>query len=161
MDAFAISISHGLRHGVPLKSYVKAFSHMSFAPAGMTDDPEIKTASSLTDYIFRRLAKDYLSFDDLLELGLVSPEDFVASVQQQSLLADVPVAVAASDVPTQTEEMTYAKEQIAPAVGTSAGTHTQGRRESTAPLCFNCGNVTQRSGSCYVCTSCGSTTGCS
>jgi hypothetical protein len=69
MDAFAISVSHGLQYGVPLKSYVKAYINMSFAPAGMTDDADIKTASSLVDYIFRRLAKQYLSLDDQLELG--------------------------------------------------------------------------------------------
>ena len=70
MDSFAISVSHGLQYGVPLKSYVKTLMGTSFAPAGITDDKEIRTASSITDYIFRRLALDYLSFDDRLELGL-------------------------------------------------------------------------------------------
>ncbi len=167
MDAFAISISHGLRYGVPLKSYVKAFSHMNFAPAGMTDDPELRTASSLTDYIFRRLAKDYLSFDDQLELGLVSAEDFTA--QQQSLL-DEPAAVATS--PAERSEMTYVKEpaasarevastSVAPVNSPAAAQPSKAPGEDNAPLCTNCGNQTQRAGSCYVCTSCGSTSGCS
>ncbi|MCA9351053.1 vitamin B12-dependent ribonucleotide reductase, partial [Candidatus Saccharibacteria bacterium] len=59
MDSFAISVSHGLQYGVPLKSYVKTMMSRSFAPSGITDDPEIRTASSITDYIFRRLALDY------------------------------------------------------------------------------------------------------
>src|SRR5580698_4516459 len=75
MDSFAISMSHGLQYGVPLKSYVKTLRGTSFAPAGITDDPDIRTASSITDYIIRRLALDYLSFDDRLELGLASFDD--------------------------------------------------------------------------------------
>jgi len=70
MDALAISVSHGLQFGVPLKDYVKSFTNMTFTPAGITDDSEIRTASSIVDYIFRRLALTYLPFDDLLELGL-------------------------------------------------------------------------------------------
>src|SRR5690606_1432748 len=72
MDLFAISVSHGLQYGVSLMSFVKTLRGASFAPSGITDDPEIRTASSITDYIFRRLALDYLSFDDRLELGLAS-----------------------------------------------------------------------------------------
>ena len=64
-----------LQYGVPLKSYVHALTNTTFAPAGMTDDPEIRTATSMVDYIFKRLAKNYLSFDDLLELGLASMDD--------------------------------------------------------------------------------------
>src|SRR5690606_29376240 len=75
MDALSVSISHGLQYGVPLKSYVKAMMSTSYAPSGITDDPEVRTASSITDYIARRLAIDYLSFDDRLELGLASIDD--------------------------------------------------------------------------------------
>ncbi len=75
MDSFARSVSYGLQYGVPLKTYVKGLSHMSFAPSGITDDPDIRTASSLVDYIFRRLALTYLSFDDRLELGMASIDD--------------------------------------------------------------------------------------
>src|SRR5487761_1237163 len=79
MDSFAISVSHGMQFGVPLKSYVKTLRGASFAPSGITDDPEIRTASSITDYIVRRLALDYLSFDDRLELGLATLDDMPAS----------------------------------------------------------------------------------
>jgi ribonucleoside-diphosphate reductase alpha chain len=169
MDSFAISVSHGLRHGVPLRSYVKAFSHMTYAPGGATDDPDLRTASSLTDYIFRRLAKDYLSFDDQLELGLISAEDFAATAnQQQSLLGDQPSApVTTGDVPTQANDMTYVAEEAArqPEVASAPASAPRASKtpvtESTAPLCSTCGNQTMRSGSCYVCASCGTTTGCS
>lgn len=157
MDSFAISVSHGLQYGVPLKSYVKTLMSSSFAPAGITDDPDIRTASSITDYIFRRLALDYLSFDDRLEMGLASLDD-MPDEQQTMLLTDdrseagqhvgatekAPAAAVAPNVQVQASE---------PAKKTTS--------DSTAPLCYNCGNQTQRAGSCYVCSSCGSTTGCS
>lgn len=155
MDSFAISVSHGLQYGVPLKSYVKTLRGTSFAPAGMTDDSEIRTASSITDYIMRRLALDYLSFDDRLELGLASiddmPEDQVSLLEEAP---DEPQAVKAEVVTSVAEEKTIA------AASADAPKQAQ-TKDDTAPLCYNCGNQTQRSGSCYVCTSCGSTTGCS
>ncbi|HEU5187269.1 MAG TPA: vitamin B12-dependent ribonucleotide reductase, partial [Candidatus Saccharimonadales bacterium] len=142
MDSFAISVSHGLKYGVPLKSYVKTLSSMSFAPSGMTDDPDVRTATSLVDYIFRRLALDYLSFDDRLELGLASFEDFEKQSAQPSLLP----------------EMNADQEDVAqvepPKVQTT-------RTETTAPMCASCGSVTRKSGSCYACPVCGTTTGCS
>src|SRR5690606_25650060 len=72
MDAFAISVSHGLQWGVPVRSFVEAFTNMRFEPAGMTDDPDIRFASSLIDYIFRRLAVDYLSYEERAELGILT-----------------------------------------------------------------------------------------
>lgn len=138
---------------------------MNFAPAGLTDDDEIRTASSLVDYVFRRLAQDYLSFDDRLELGLASFDD--QPVEQVSLLKTEEVSernqplivdealelpelppVVIDEEPTQppVQEPVKASEPV---------------RTETAPLCYNCGNQTQRAGSCYVCTACGTTTGCS
>lgn len=161
MDAFAISISHGLQYGVPLKDYVKSFTSMSFAPSGITDDPEIRTASSLVDFIFRRLAKSYLSFDDRLELGLANIEDMPD--EQTSLLDSTASIAATPPVPSPepasvsaaaAEPITVTAQSATPAALTSSA-------DSAAPLCYNCGNQTQRAGSCYVCSSCGSTTGCS
>jgi ribonucleoside-diphosphate reductase alpha chain len=153
MDAFAISLSHGLQFGVPLKDYVKSFTSMSFAPSGITDDPEIRTASSLVDYVFRRLAMSYLSFDDRLELGLASFEDMPEA--QTSLLEVEPTEVPATVVEQPAVE-------AVPVSVTEQKSDTAAVTVSdTAPLCYNCGNQTQRAGSCYVCTSCGSTTGCS
>lgn len=156
MDSFAISMSHGLQYGVPLKSYVKTLRGTSFAPFGITDDPEIRTASSVTDYIIRRLALDYLSFDDRLELGLASFDDMPD--EQTSLLGGEtePVESKGSDeVETRPVQMSAPKETA------SEAKPAKKSADSTAPLCYNCGNQTQRSGSCYVCSSCGSTTGCS
>jgi ribonucleoside-diphosphate reductase alpha chain len=169
MDAFAISISHGLQYGVPLKTYVGAFSHMSFAPSGITNDPDIRTASSLVDYIFRRMAITYLSFDDRLELGLASLDD-MPSEHQTTLLDESVAAAAPQDTPSLAaaeiapEPVITASTQPepevneAPAVSSTAKATVQ---DASAPLCFNCGNQTQRAGTCYVCTACGSTTGCS
>src|SRR5579864_8004331 len=72
MDAFSISVSLGLQHGVPLATFVKKYTNMRFEPAGMTDDPELRLASSLVDYIFRRLALDYLSYEERAELGVLT-----------------------------------------------------------------------------------------
>lgn len=156
-DAFGISISYGLQHGVPLKSYVRAFSHMGFAPAGITNDPEIRTASSIIDYIFHKLANTYLSFDDRLELGLASIDDMPGG--QTSLLETVEEKLEEEKVVSQPAPTLQAS--TAPAPSLSQKDARPAPKDNDAPMCFNCGNQTQRSGSCYVCTSCGSTTGCS
>lgn len=160
MDAFAIAVSHGLQYGVPLKTYVKTFMSTSFAPAGITDDPEIRTASSLVDYIFRRLAINYLSFDDRLELGLASLEDMPDPDVQISLLDDEVPQATDTPVPTvPVQEEAPRKDSVVTQPSRQQGAVS--KQDDTAPMCYNCGNQTQRSGSCYVCTSCGSTTGCS
>jgi ribonucleoside-diphosphate reductase alpha chain len=160
MDSFAISISHGLRHGVPLKVYTKALVNMTFAPAGMTDDPDIKTATSLIDYIFRRLAADYLTFDDRLELGLVSAEAFAE--QQQSLLQQDPAAVATEPVrPVAADSLSSEGPVIEKSPLEQRVDGTMPVSDPNAPICSNCGNVTRQAGSCYVCETCGSTSGCS
>jgi ribonucleoside-diphosphate reductase alpha chain len=154
MDSFGRSISYGLQYGVPLKTYVKGMAHMSFAPAGITDDKDIRTASSLIDYIFRRLANDYLSFDDRLELGLASIEDMPE--MQTSLLDTSPAADKLDDIVIETPKPVEVERSAVETPKASAK-----ESNATAPMCYNCGNQTQRSGSCYVCTACGSTTGCS
>jgi ribonucleoside-diphosphate reductase alpha chain len=183
MDALAISVSYGLQYGVPLKSYVHGLTNMSFAPAGITDDPDIRTASSLVDYIFRRLALTYLSFDDRLELGMASIDDMPD--QQTSLLGEGELLITEDPEPS-TPLATAPSQPVIPEVSaaapapalapvTSVTTETTMatiaakvasqpavvKKDDTAPMCYNCGNQTQRAGSCYVCTSCGSTTGCS
>lgn len=150
MDSFARSVSYGLQYGVPLKTYVNGLTSMSFAPAGITDDADIRTASSIIDYIFRRLSMNYLSFDDRLELGLASFDDMPA--EQTSLAVDEVM------VPTVKIQEVVAKQQE-PA--NMEVTRKKNSSDHAAPLCYNCGNQTQKAGSCYVCSSCGSTTGCS
>jgi ribonucleoside-diphosphate reductase alpha chain len=168
MDAFGRSVSYGLQYGVPLKAYVRGMSNTNFAPFGTTDDPEVRTATSIVDYIFRRLALIYLSIDDRLELGLATLEDLENELNQQqaSLLDQEPVKEARTDV---TFEEASTKDIVPENLDKEETIETTFRTaraelkiaDQSAPLCSNCGNVTQRAGSCYVCTSCGSTTGCS
>ena len=168
MDAFGRSVSYGLQYGVPLKAYVRGMSNTNFAPFGSTDDPEVKTATSIVDYIFRRLALEYLSIDDRLELGLASLEDLEAELNQQqaSLLDQAPVKEANADVVIENASVTDVVPENLDKEESVETTFRTARAElkvsdQSSPLCSNCGNVTQRAGSCYVCTSCGSTTGCS
>jgi ribonucleoside-diphosphate reductase alpha chain len=145
MDAFSISISLGLQHGVPLSTYVRKYSNMKFEPAGMTDDQQLRIASSLVDYIFRRLALDYLSLEEREELGVLSTTErtqpTLPGVEEQ---ATVNVGM---EQPLRTQEPSHvASARVEP---------------RDAPYCYSCGNVMQRAGSCYVCGSCGSTSGCS
>lgn len=160
MDALAISVSYGLQYGVPLKSYVHGLTNMTFAPAGMTNDPEIKTATSLVDYIFKRLALTYLSFDDRLELGLASIDD-MPELQTSLLDAELLAAPAPppAPVPAKQEPVAVVAEQ--PKEEAKTVQPVAAKKDDTAPMCYNCGNQTQKAGSCYVCTACGSTTGCS
>jgi ribonucleoside-diphosphate reductase alpha chain len=177
MDAFAVSVSYGLQFGVPLKQYVRNFTNTSFAPAGVTDDPDIRTASSIIDYIFKRLGKTYLSFDDQLEVGLASIEDMPTG--QASLLDEAEIAEEIAVAEQSINSEPKAEASTAPAIMATATTSepvsppvsaaparptTEANAkvgDAAAPLCFNCGNQTQRAGTCYVCTACGSTTGCS
>jgi ribonucleoside-diphosphate reductase alpha chain len=156
MDAFAISISHGLQYGVPLRSFVEAFTGMRFEPAGMTDDPEIRIANSLMDYLFRRLAIEYLSAEERAELNILTTaermqptlpgvEDSIVETRQGSELpADPPSVESASTL-----------------VAASITTKTTSSVSHDAPLCMQCGVVMQRAGSCHACPSCGTTSGCS
>ena len=157
MDSLAISVSYGLQYGVPLKSYVYGLTNMAFAPAGVTDDKEIRTASSLVDYVFKRLGKTYLSFDDQLELGLASIDDMPDT--QISLLEDTKKEAPAV-VPIEQPKLVETPASVV-VTDTPAKKVSATKQDDTAPMCYNCGNQTQRAGSCYVCTACGSTTGCS
>ena len=178
MDSFGISVSYGLQYGVPLKQYVRAFTSTSFAPAGITEDPDIRTASSIIDYIFRRLGKTYLPFDDQLEVGLATLDDtpegqtsLLAESEQESTVEQAIGAVAEAEAAISEAVATIAASTAQPDAVTELAddpkdepqppASKQPALDPDAPLCFNCGNQTQRAGSCYVCTSCGSTTGCS
>ncbi|MCB0991107.1 MAG: vitamin B12-dependent ribonucleotide reductase, partial [Acidimicrobiales bacterium] len=162
MDAFAISVSHGLQYGVPLRSYIEAYTNLRFEPAGITDDPDLRIATSLVDYIFRRLALEYLPFDERSELGILTTgertEPTLPGMETAAVANEVgaavgtgmavdPRAVAAATAP----EVPYQAEAAS----------SPARRGGDAPLCFTCGDVMTRAGSCYTCRSCGSTSGCS
>ncbi|HEY3483823.1 MAG TPA: vitamin B12-dependent ribonucleotide reductase, partial [Ilumatobacteraceae bacterium] len=167
MDAFAKSISYGLQYGVPLRAYVETFTNMRFEPAGMTDDPDIRFATSIMDYLFRRLALQYLTYEERAELGIFSVderlqptlpgiEESVIETSQGSELAPDPksaqsagelaAAMAAGTLPVTPEDNTPARGVV---------------RQSDAPMCMLCGVQMIRAGSCHACPSCGSTSGCS
>jgi ribonucleoside-diphosphate reductase alpha chain len=175
MDAFSISVSLGLQHGVPLATYVRKYTNMRFEPAGITDDPDLRIATSLVDYIFRRLAVDYLPVDERAELGVLS-----TSERMQPTLPGVEETATASSGVVEVDPVTatmldgsvesavaISSEAPAPAglpqtVPAVAADQPLARAEQRdAPYCYQCGNAMQRAGSCYVCGSCGTTSGCS
>jgi ribonucleoside-diphosphate reductase alpha chain len=162
MDAFSISISLGLQHQVPLATYVRKYSNMKFEPAGITDDPELRIASSLVDYIFRRIAMDYLTYEERVELGVLS-----TSERTQPTLPGVEESATRSMGIVDDQPLSDLALPVAPlpakpvrAPGNAAGTLARAEQRD-APFCYSCGNVMQRAGSCYVCGSCGTTSGCS
>jgi ribonucleoside-diphosphate reductase alpha chain len=150
MDAFSISISLGLQHGVPLTTYVKKYSNMKFEPAGLTDDAELRLASSLVDYIFRRLAIDYLPYAERAELGVLTTGERTQ-----------PTLPGGEEAVTKDEPSSDPQIAIAQAATASAPVTISRQPQQDAPMCFQCGTTMQRAGSCYVCSGCGTTSGCS
>jgi ribonucleoside-diphosphate reductase alpha chain len=142
VDAWSISLSMGLQHGVPLQSYVDKYSGMRFEPSGMTQDPDVRIANSLVDYIARRLAIDYLENDARNSLGIFTKEERVNLVEEASYVEFLGKAL-----PVNTSETLV----------TSFGSN----KVSSAHMCFSCGSFMRPSGACYVCENCGSTSGCS
>jgi len=169
MDSFSVAVSIGLQYGVPLETYVQKFTNVSFEPAGLTDDPDVRMAKSLMDYIFRRLALDYLPVETRTYMGIQTTAERSASLDSNSSYVSVApsidledsveleVAPAAPAVQLQSIEISEKRE-----VHSSAELFEmlQGT-ESDSPLCFNCGIKMRPSGSCHVCEGCGSTSGCS
>ena len=175
MDAFSIAISVGLQYGIPLESYVAKFTNMRFEPAGLTDDPDVRIASSVMDYIFRRLALDHLPYDQRADMSILSAAERsaqLAGADPSALAEEVDPEVLAQSAPVESPPAERSEPPAGnpPAVPTAApaGTHSsielleshQGRT-ADAPLCLTCGTKMRPAGSCYVCEGCGSTSGCS
>ena len=162
MDAFSMSISVGLQYGIPLEFYVSKFSNLRFEPAGMTDDPDVRIATSVMDYLFRRLALDHLPYEKRAQLGIFSADERSAQVAETYGSAEVdleelrsgvdhgsaPPPVGASPAPVEAHSST---ELLELHLGKAAD----------APLCMTCGTKMRPAGSCYLCEGCGSTSGCS
>jgi ribonucleoside-diphosphate reductase alpha chain len=159
MDAFSVSVSIALQYGVPLETYVAKFTNMRFDPAGMTDDADIRIAQSVMDYLFRRLALDFLPYDKRAELGIFTAQERAATVASgygsaPAVEEDVDVEGLAQGVPVATP--------VPAAVHSSMELiEAQQGSAADAPLCMTCGVKMRPAGSCYVCESCGSTSGCS
>ncbi len=177
MDAFSVAISIGLQYGVPLETYVSKFTNMRFEPAGMTDDPDVRMAASVMDYIFRRLALDFLPYDRRAELGIFTAKEraaqLAAEAEAEASGADLTAMAASAPVeapepktgpiaqPAQ-EMADVAAVKPAPSVGSSTELlEAVIGKAADAPLCFTCGTKMRPAGSCYVCEGCGSTSGCS
>ena len=151
MDALAISLSHGLQYGVPLRNFVETFTGMRFEPAGMTDDPDIRIASSIMDYLFRKLAVIYLSYEERSSLGI-----FTTGERSQQTLPGVDEAASAtsSDVASDPPSIESAEDLIAKIEATATPV-----ADPDAPICMQCGITMQRAGSCHACPGCGNTSG--
>ncbi|MBX3115951.1 MAG: vitamin B12-dependent ribonucleotide reductase [Cryobacterium sp.] len=170
MDAFSIAVSIGLQYGVPLTSFVEKFTNLRFEPSGMTDDPDIRIAQSMMDYIFRRLALDYLPYETRAAMGIFTTAERSAALDsggypssqaseaEQFIEAEAepvsaaPVAPAAASKPKDEEAAVHSSAQLL---------EMKQGLVADAPLCLTCGVKMRPSGSCYVCESCGSTSGCS
>jgi ribonucleoside-diphosphate reductase alpha chain len=174
MDAFSIAVSIALQYGVPLETFVEKFTNLRFEPAGLTDDPDVRMAQSLIDYVFRRLALDYLDFDTRsaygiytadertrqVETGSYLPSDADDDVEEEleSLAQSTPTAKPAAPKPVQPAAVKPAPVEVHSSAELLEKLQGQA---SDAPMCFTCGTKMRPAGSCYVCEGCGSTSGCS
>jgi ribonucleoside-diphosphate reductase alpha chain len=149
LDAFAISMSIGLQYGVPLEAYVSKFMNMRFEPAGMTDDEEVRFATSIVDFLARKVALEYLPYDKREALGIYSIDERKRMVDEGygDVQPTVPTAPTAEQV-TKAEPMAAVQSMSMPV-------------DHDSPMCFDCGIKMIRAGACHVCESCGTTSGCS
>ncbi|WP_408612699.1 TSCPD domain-containing protein [Glycomyces luteolus] len=161
MDALSVSISIALQYGVPLEKYVEKFTNMRFEPAGMTDDPDIRMASSLVDYIFRRLALDYLPYEDRAALGILTTAERTAEVNGEDPAKVHEVDLDALRTSAPIEEAVTERIQTETKQSSKDLLNSAQARSADAPLCMNCGTKMRPAGSCYACEGCGATSGCS
>jgi len=138
MNSFMIAVSLGLQYGVPLEVYVSKFSHMRFEPSGPTNDPDIRTAKSIVDYVFRWMGKKFLTVDQQEEIGILSPE--VRARLAQAYAAGTP-SLPAFEAPTPGQTALF-------------------NSHEDAVECARCGGRMVRAGTCYTCRDCGTSTGC-
>jgi len=187
MDAFSIAVSIGLQYGVPLETFVEKFTNLRFEPAGLTDDPDIRMAQSIMDYVFRRLALDYMDFESRSFMGIHTADERMRQLETGSYAAPVD---SESDEDVEEELEGFAQSaNLAKKAGKSAakkvkavdktgsgaasakvveGVHSSAElmekfhgKSADAPICLTCGTKMRPAGSCYVCEGCGSTSGCS
>ena len=176
MDAFSIAISIGLQYGVPLETYVSKYTNQRFEPAGLTDDADIRMAQSVMDYVFRRLALDYLTFESRSALGIYSAEErqrhletgSYEPLEETGSASELTVEDYADRTSSagEAEESEDDGETVVAEVDSGAHTSAELLEQITgtavdSPLCFTCGTKMRPAGSCFVCEGCGSTSGCS
>jgi len=169
LNCFAIAISIGLQYGVPLEEYVEKFVFTRFEPAGMVEHPNIKSTTSIIDFMFRSLAYEYLGRNDLVHV-LDKPEvqnlgnepwdiDTPTIGERKQELSDVRIVASVAPVATKAEHrMASTKPSFNPMDAVNAAAKSM---QSDAPACNTCGHITVRSGTCYKCLNCGNSMGCS
>jgi ribonucleoside-diphosphate reductase alpha chain len=166
MDAFSIAVSIGLQYGVPLESFVEKFANQRFEPSGMTDDADLRMAQSVMDYIFRRLALDYLPFESRSALGIYSAAERARLLDSGEYTADEKAAATTAPVKKAESKKQEVKIKKAPVDNAAVGSSMElfekiAGVKSDAPLCMTCGVKMRMAGSCFVCEGCGNTSGCS
>jgi ribonucleoside-diphosphate reductase alpha chain len=172
MNCFAISVSVGLQYGVPLEEFVEKFVFTKFEPAGMVDHPNIKSTTSIVDFVFRALAYEYLGRTDLVHV-LDRPEvmntgsddwDEVPGLEYEKKPELSDVRVIGTVTPNSggaTANPAKAQRAAGPGKAESATQEYMKSMQSDAPACNTCGHITVRSGTCYKCLNCGNSMGCS
>jgi ribonucleoside-diphosphate reductase alpha chain len=141
-DAFAQAISYALQYGVPLQALVDKFSHVRFEPSGMTKNPDVRFAKSIVDYIFRWMATKFLSPEAQYVAGVNIRDE--AAVDPSEPAAVIPAPPAPKPIAAAPKSSTFAAMQ----------------NQEDAPPCSTCGSIMVRSGACYKCANCGTTSGC-
>ena len=161
MDAFSIAVSIGLQYGVPLETFVQKFTNQRFEPAGLTDDPDVRMAQSVMDYIFRRLALDHLPFETRAAMGIYTATERERQLETGSYDELIDQGSVSQDVAIETPLGAAFPSEL-PQVHSTAELYEaiQGR-VADAPICMTCGTKMRPSGSCHVCEGCGATSGCS
>ncbi|MEO8518802.1 MAG: vitamin B12-dependent ribonucleotide reductase, partial [Dermatophilaceae bacterium] len=188
MDAFSIAVSIGLQYGVPLETFVEKFTNLRFEPAGLTDDPDIRMAQSIMDYVFRRLALDYMDFETRSFMGIHTADERMRQLETGSYAAPVD-SESDEDVEDELEGFAQSAQlakkadkpeaskfkaaEVKSGSGAASaklveGVHSTAElmekfagKSADAPICLVCGTKMRPAGSCYVCEGCGSTSGCS
>ncbi|MDE9366154.1 vitamin B12-dependent ribonucleotide reductase [Luteipulveratus sp. YIM 133132] len=186
MDAFSVAVSVALQYGVPLETYVEKFTNMRFEPAGMTDDPDVRMAQSIMDYVFRRLALDHLDFETRSFMGIHTAQERARQLETGSYAESTTDDTDGDDVagelesysqsaaPASARKAEKADVEVKSGAGAadarevSAEIHSSAElmekfqgKAADAPMCLTCGTKMRPAGSCYVCEGCGSTSGCS
>jgi ribonucleoside-diphosphate reductase alpha chain len=168
MNCFAISVSMGLQHGVPLESFVEQFTFTRFEPAGPVEGhPNVKFSTSMIDYVFRVLGVEYQRRYDLAHVPpreereeLSNPTDVNASQRAEQAARALP-ANPAPQLTADTRQVGLFEQVAQVHAGHSSLDEQLGEMMGDAPMCDNCGHITVRNGACYKCLNCGSSMGCS
>jgi ribonucleoside-diphosphate reductase alpha chain len=159
LNSFAIAISVGLQYGVPLEEYVDKFIFTRFEPSGIVEHPNIKNATSVLDYVFRLLGYEYLDRTDLVHV--IDPERLESAEETPAQQELSQVRVTAPQAPQKAKAPAAAPKAMAATAQNAADIKKLMGTSADAPACRNCGNITLRNGTCYMCPNCGTTTGCS